>query len=206
MSEDLKLIALCREGRLDAFGDLIKRYESRLFPALYHILQNAEDARDALQDAFLCAYQSLDQFEGRADFYTWLYRIGVNAALTHKRKRRRACTLNLCDEGRTLEPVDVSRASEPSHALTRAEQFTMVWDALSCLTTNDRALLVLKDMEGMRYKEVADLLKVPIGTVRSRLHRARLKLWELLKEKDEGNTAGAFMFKKGGLKRFSKEE
>ena len=200
MLDDLQLIALCKEGRLDAFGELIQRHESRLFPALYHILQNAEDARDALQDTFLSAYQSVGQFEGRCEVYTWLYRIGVNAALSYKRKRRRACSLSISDDGKILEPVDLSRASEPSQALFSAEQFTTVWEALSRLTTNDRALLVMKDMEGHRYQEVADLLKVPIGTVRSRLHRARLKLWKLLKEKNEGEgeAPGSPMFKKKG--------
>jgi RNA polymerase sigma-70 factor (ECF subfamily) len=182
MLDDLHFVALCKEGQLDAFGELIRRYENRLFFPLYQILQNAEDARDALQDAFLLAYQSLNGFEGRCDFYTWLYRIGVNTALTYKRKRRRACSLNTRLDGKSHDPVDASRASEPSHALTCAEQSTMVRNALRRLGKNDRALLVLKDMDGLRYQEVADLLKVPIGTVRSRLHRARLKLWKLLQK------------------------
>ena len=93
MLDDIQLVDLCKEGRLDAFGELIRRFEKRLFPSLYHILQNSEDARDALQDTFLFAYQSLDKFEGRSDFFTWVYRIGVNTALTYKRKRRRTCSL-----------------------------------------------------------------------------------------------------------------
>ena len=185
MLDDAQLVALCKEGRLDAFGELVKRYENRLFPTMYHILQNAEDVRDALQDAFLCAYQSLEQFEGRADFYTWLYRIGVNSALTSKRKGRRLCSLDAGVDGRPADLVDSSRVTEPSHAMTCAEQATMVWSALSRLSSKDRAMLVLKDMEGLRYQQVADVLNVPIGTVRSRLHRARLKLFELLKDTHE---------------------
>jgi len=185
MLDDAQLVALCKEGRLDAFGELVQRYENRLYPSLYYILQNAEDARDALQDAFLAAYQSIDRFDGRSEFYTWLYRIGVNSALTNKRKNRRIGSLNAGHEGKDLDPVDASHASEPSHAMTSAERSAMVWKALSRLTTNDRAMLILKDMEGLRYQDVADLLKVPLGTVRSRLHRARLKLLELLKETED---------------------
>jgi RNA polymerase sigma-70 factor (ECF subfamily) len=182
MLDDVELVAQCKEGSLHAFGELVQRHERRLFATLYHILHNAEDARDALQDAFLYAYQYLNQFEGRADFYTWLYRIGVNAAISFKRKRRFASSLETCRSGESLDPTDPSRASEPSHAMVCAEQATTVWNALGRLPKRDRTLLVLKDMEGLCYQDLADTLGIPIGTVRSSLHRARLKLWRMLKD------------------------
>jgi RNA polymerase sigma-70 factor, ECF subfamily len=182
MLEDLELVAQAKDGSLEAFGELIQRHERRLFSTLYHILHNSEDARDALQDAFLYAYQYLHQFQGRADFYTWLYRIGVNAAISFKRKKRFGASLETARSGELLDPMDLSRASEPSHAMVRAEQATTVWNALGRLPKRDRALLVMKDMEGLCYQELAEALEIPIGTVRSSLHRARLKLWRMLKD------------------------
>ena len=186
MLDDVQLVVLCKEGRLDAFGELIQRYEKRLFATMYHILHNAEDARDALQDAFLLAYRSLDQFEERSEFYTWLYSIGVNAASTFKRRQRPRSSLETCRNGHSFDPPDLSHASEPSHALVCAEETTLVWAALGRMRKRDRAVLVLKDIEGLCYQDLATFLNMPIGTVRSRLHRARLKLLRLLKEQKNG--------------------
>jgi RNA polymerase sigma-70 factor (ECF subfamily) len=182
MSDDVQLVALCKAGSLDAFGELVHRYEGRLFATMCSILYNAEDARDALQDTFLLAYESLDKFEGRSDFYTWLHRIGVNAAITFKRKRQSVSSLDQDGNGQSWEPPDTSHGSEPSHSMVCAEESTMVRKALARLSPRDRALLVLKDIEGLRYAELAVRLRMPLGTVRSRLHRARLKLLRLLSE------------------------
>jgi RNA polymerase sigma-70 factor (ECF subfamily) len=187
MLDEVELVALCKKGVLKAFGELIQRHERRLYGTLFHVLHNAEDARDALQDSFLQAYQSLDKFEGRSDFYTWLYRIGINVAITYKRKRRPVASLETGRRDPSADPPDPSNASEPSHAMVRAEQSSLIWKALGRLPKRDRALLVLKDMEGLCYEELAEVLDIPIGTVRSGLHRARLKLWRLLKDLEECN-------------------
>jgi RNA polymerase sigma-70 factor (ECF subfamily) len=180
------LIAACLHGDAGAFAILVRRHQDRLFSTVYRLVGNVEDARDIVQESFLNAYQSLRSFKGDALFSTWLHRIAVNAAISNKRKRR--LTAVRIETGRdseqTLEPVDQSEASDPGHGLERAEQERRIRDALARLSAEHRAVLVMKDMEGQKYEAIAAVLRVPIGTVRSRLHRARFELRELL-ERDE---------------------
>jgi RNA polymerase sigma-70 factor (ECF subfamily) len=184
-ADDHRLIAQCLHGEAAAFGELVRRYQERLYHTVFRLVGNAEDALDVVQEAFLSAYQSLDSFKGDALFFTWLYRIAVNTAISLKRKQR---VLLRIDGGRNgepaIEPLDPSEASQPGHALDQAEQQTRVQRALSRLSPEHRAVLVMKDMEGHKYETLAEVLQVPIGTIRSRLHRARLELRELL-EQDE---------------------
>lgn len=184
--EDLRLIADCLEGRPAAFGELVRRYQDRLYNTVYRLLDNAEDAQDVVQDAFLSAYQSLDSFKGDAQFFTWLYRIAVNAAISLKRKQRLAISI---EAGRTregaVEPLDTSDFSRPGQALEKAEQGRRIQDALNRLSPEHRMVLVLKEMDGLKYEDMAKILEVPIGTIRSRLHRARLELRELLQRDEE---------------------
>ena len=188
--EDDRLIAECLAGRTAAFGELARRYQDRLYNTVYRLVGNAEDARDVVQDAFLQAYRSLGRFKGDSQFFTWLYRIAVNAAISLKRKQRLAISLrgSRIDPG-GAEPLDTSEESRPERALERAEQERRVQDALNRLSPEHRAVLVLKDMEGEKYETMAEVLKVPIGTIRSRLHRARLELREILRRDEEPETA-----------------
>lgn len=185
-ADDHRLIAECLKGRTAAFGELLRRYQDRLFNAIYHVVDNAEDAQDVVQEAFLNAYQSLHSFKGDSEFYTWLYRIAFNTAISLKRKHRVALSIDATRNGESLnEPLDGSEYSQPGHALERAEQERRVHEALSRLSAEHRTVLVLKDMEGQKYETMAEILQVPIGTIRSRLHRARLELREILRQ-DEG--------------------
>ncbi len=187
-ADDYRLIAECLRGRTDAFGQLIYRYEERLYNTVYRLVGNAEDAQDVVQETFLNAYKSLSNFKGDAEFFTWLYRIAFNTAVSLRRKQRAALSLNGSNTGdSSAEPLDHSASSQPSHALERAEQERRVQQALSRLSIEHRAVLVLKDMQGMKYEQIAEILQVPIGTIRSRLHRARLELRDLLRqtERDE---------------------
>jgi RNA polymerase sigma-70 factor, ECF subfamily len=184
-AEDRRLIADCLHGRTEAFGELVCRYQDRLFNTVFRLLDNAEDARDVVQEAFLHAYQSLDSFKGDSQFYTWLYRIAFNTAISLKRKQRAVLSLhNPREDGADVEPLDDSEGNQPDHALQQAEQERRVRRALNRLSPEHRAVLVMKDMEGQKYEVMAEVLDVPIGTIRSRLHRARLELRELL-ERDE---------------------
>jgi RNA polymerase sigma-70 factor, ECF subfamily len=184
--DDQRLIADCLEGRTAAFGELVRRYQDRLYNTVFRLVDNAEDARDVVQDAFLSAYQSLDKFKGEAQFFTWLYRIAVNTAISLKRKQRAALTLRTGRQGLgNTEPLDQSEFSRPEHALERAEQERRVQTALNQLSVEHRTVLVLKDIEGQRYETMAQVLQVPIGTIRSRLHRARLELREILLRDEE---------------------
>jgi RNA polymerase sigma-70 factor (ECF subfamily) len=184
--DDQQLIAECLDGRTAAFGELVRRYQDRLFNTVYRLVDSTEDAQDVVQDAFLNAYQSLESFKGDAQFFTWLYRIAVNTAISMKRKRRVALTLRAGrQDGEGVDPFDPSDYSRPEHALDQAEQGRRIQAALNRLSPEHRTVLLLKDMEGQRYEEMAKVLGVPIGTVRSRLHRARLEMREILARDEE---------------------
>ena len=185
-ADDHRLIADCLQGRHAAFGELVCRYQDRLFNTVYRLLGSAEDAQDVVQEAFLNAFQSLDTFKGDSQFYTWLYRIAFNTAVTLKRKQRVALSRHgLREGGGEVEPADPSEFSQPDHALQQAEEERRIQRALNRLSPEHRAVLILKDMEGEKYETMAETLQVPIGTIRSRLHRARLELRELLQQEEE---------------------
>jgi RNA polymerase sigma-70 factor (ECF subfamily) len=179
-ADDHRLIADSLQGDATAFGELVRRYQDRLYNTVFRMLGNADDALDVVQESFLHAYQALDGFKGDAQFFTWLYRIAVNAAISLKRKQRVPAVR--IDTGRDGdEPADRSEFSEPGRALERAEEERRLQEALGRLSPEHRAVLVLKEIEGQKYEAIADILQVPVGTIRSRLHRARLELREVLR-------------------------
>jgi RNA polymerase sigma-70 factor, ECF subfamily len=185
-ADDHRLIMECREGNTAAFGELVSRYQDRLFNSVVRLTDNAEDARDVVQEAFLHAYQSLHSFKGDSLFFTWLYRIAVNTAISMKRKKRLVLRIQPTGEGgSTIEPLDPSESNRPGHALEMAEEERQVHEALGKLSAEHRAVLVMKDMEGMKYEVMAEILDVPVGTIRSRLHRARLEMRDLLLQQDK---------------------
>ena len=180
-ADDLSLIQECRKGNTAAFGELVSRYQDRLFNTVVRLADNAEDARDVVQEAFLHAYQSLHSFKGDSLFFTWLYRIAVNTAISMKRKKRLVLRIQPAGEGGgAIEPLDPSETNRPGHAMEMAEEERRVHEALQKLSTEHRAVLIMKDMDGMKYEEMAEVLDVPVGTIRSRLHRARLEMRDLL--------------------------
>jgi len=181
-ADDHRLIAECLQGRTAAFGELVRRYQDRLYNSVLRLVDNPEDARDVVQEAFLNAYQSLDGFKGDALFFTWLYRIAFNASVSLKRKQRTVLRIEAgrADGGR--EPLDASETSRPGRALEQAEEERRIQNALNRLSPEHRTVLVLKDIEGQKYEQMAEILQVPLGTIRSRLHRARLELRELLQQ------------------------
>jgi RNA polymerase sigma-70 factor (ECF subfamily) len=184
-ADETRLIAEALRGNTAAFGVLVHRYQDRLYHSVYGLTGNAEDAQDVVQEAFLCAYESLDSFKGDSRFFTWLYRIAINTAISLRRKRRvmiQRETGSDCEQG--IDPLDPSPESRPEHGLEQVEQSRRVWDALRRLSPEHRDVLVMKDMDGQKYETMAEILQVPIGTIRSRLHRARLELRELLKRSE----------------------
>lgn len=184
-ADDQRLITDCLQGDTAAFGALVRRYQERLYHSVYRLVDNPEDAQDVVQEAFISAYQSLDGFKGDSLFFTWLYRIAVNTAISLKRKRRVMARIETGPNGEpAMEPLDRSLDSRPGHALEQAEREKRVHQALGRLSPEHRAVLIMKDMEGQKYETMAEILQVPVGTIRSRLHRARLELRELL-EKSE---------------------
>lgn len=179
--DEPELIEACRKGDASAFGILVRRYQDRLYPTLLRLTGQADDAQDLLQDAFLQAFRKLRRFHGDSSFYTWLYRIAVNLALSDRRRRRPVVGWESSARGSMPHVVDPLDLSDPSAPLEQAELHASVQAALNQLAPDHRAVVVLKDLDGLRYEEIAEILKIPVGTVRSRLHRARLELRERLR-------------------------
>ncbi|MGL6097913.1 MAG: sigma-70 family RNA polymerase sigma factor, partial [Fimbriiglobus sp.] len=190
-ADDRRLIDETLGGRPAAFGELVRRYQDRLYNAVLRVADNPDDALDVVQDAFVNAYQSLGSFKGDAEFYTWLYRIAFNTAVSLRRRRKALVSLEAGRDGNgdgPIDPHDPSEETRPGAALERSEDEEQLYAAMAQLSADHRAVLVLKDIEGMKYEQIAEVLGVPIGTVRSRLNRARLDLRGLLAP-ELGNTA-----------------
>jgi RNA polymerase sigma-70 factor (ECF subfamily) len=178
---DASLIALAVEGDTGAFGQLVEKYQHRLFNTLLPMAASREEAEDLTQDAFVQAFTKLHTFQQQSAFYTWLYRIAFNLALGRKRRRRRVeISVEQAREVVGLEPVDDGDA--PGERLERTERVAQVREALESMSEEHRAILVLREMEGCCYETIAEILELPVGTVRSRLHRARIQLRDQLQE------------------------
>lgn len=180
MSDDAELIEQTLAGRPAAFGELVHRYQDRLYNTVLHVVGNAEDARDVVQEALIQAFLKLDTFQGTSQFYTWLYRIAFNVAATFRRRRRQVASVDAVREMTGVEPVDGS--ARPSEQMEAEERHRQVHEAISRLGEEYRVVLVLREIEGFCYEMIAEMLDLPIGTVRSRLHRARSQLRAFLRD------------------------
>jgi len=184
--DDRRLIQECLNGRSTAYGELVRRYQDRLFNTVYRLVDNADDAADVVQEAFISAYQSLESFKGDSQFFTWLYRIAMNAAISLKRKRKAAISIETGSKGDlSIDPIDETAFNQPGDLLEQREEEAQLLDALNKLSPEHKAVLILKDIEGQKYEEIAEILQVPVGTIRSRLHRARVELRELMQREEE---------------------
>lgn len=179
MSDDAELIAQTLQGQPASFGELVRKYQDRLYNAVVHTMGNAEDARDVVQEAMVQAFLRLETFQHSSAFYTWLYRIAFNNAASHRRRKHITTSVDQAREATGQEPVDPGPV--PSDRIEREERRQQVRQAIAQLTEEHRAVLVLRDMEGFCYEEIAEVLSLPVGTVRSRLHRARMQLRDILK-------------------------
>ncbi len=180
MNDESDLIEAALQGETSAFGELVQRYQDRLYSAVVHILGSRSDAEDVVQDAFIQAYVKLDTFKQNSRFYTWLYRIAFNVSISRRRRRRIEVSV---DEGREMtgsEPVDDCAA--PEARLEEEERREQLEVAMSRLTYEHREIIVLRHMEDFSYEEISEVLEISVGTVRSRLHRARAALLEHLRE------------------------
>lgn len=178
---DQLLIEQSLAGRRDAFGLLVERYQNRLFHSLLHLLGSVEDAQDVAQEAFVQAFEKLSGFRGQSQFYSWLFRIAHNLAISDRRRMRRVATsLDNQREASGYEPTDENPSNEPSYSMDAVERQRIVQRALAELPEEFRTTLILKEMDGMSYEEIASTLGIPLGTVRSRIHRARMDLRDKL--------------------------
>ena len=181
--DDRRLISESLAGRTASFGVLVLRYQDRLYHVANRILDNPDDALDVVQDTFVNAYLSLASFKGDAEFFTWLYRIAFNTAISAKRRKRPAMSLDAAvgkDGESGIDPEDRTADVAPESAMERSEDERLLADAVAKLSPEHRSVLVMKDIDGLKYEDIAEVMGVPIGTVRSRLHRARVELRNLL--------------------------
>jgi RNA polymerase sigma-70 factor (ECF subfamily) len=194
VSSELALVQAAKKGDLEAFSGLVKRYDRNIFRIAQHITHNEDDAQDVVQEAFLKAYQNLDQFQGNSKFYTWLVRIAVNEALMKLRRRRSDKTVSLDEDVVTEEgamPREVADWSpNPEQLYGQSELGDILKKTIQGLPPGFRTVFVLRDVEGLSTEETAEMLGLSIPAVKSRLLRARLQLRERL--------ARYFKSKKGG--------
>jgi RNA polymerase sigma-70 factor (ECF subfamily) len=174
------LIRRARTGDLEAYDDLVKRYQERIYATIYHMTSNHEDASDLAQDSFIKAYQALKSFKGGSSFYTWLYRIAVNKTINFlkQRKNRNHMSLNDLDFNAEHDPDLVALVSEntPRRAAGLSELQEKLNAALLKLSEHHRLVVILHDVQGQSHEEIAKVMNCNIGTVRSRLFYARQQL------------------------------
>lgn len=180
MNDDSRLIDEALAGNSASFGQLVRRYQDRLYNTMFHVVHCSEEAQDVVQEAFVQAFVKLDTFQRSSAFYTWLYRIAFNTAVSRKRRQRPMASVEQTRQASGEEPID-GRAA-PHERLEQAERVAQVQGALAALSEEHRAILVLREMEGCDYETIAVMLDLPVGTVRSRLHRARMQLRDQLEE------------------------
>jgi RNA polymerase sigma-70 factor (ECF subfamily) len=183
---DALTLSRLRRGQFAAMEDLVLRYQDRLYSTVYRIVSNPEDAADIVQETFVKAMENLAKFEGKSSLYTWLFRIAVNQAISHRRKAIYRQTVTLDggddDDGVNQQAANLRRQlaqeteNDPAVEAASRMDHQRVLDALRRLDDEFRIVLVLRDVEGCDYDRIADILEVPVGTVKSRLFRARLAL------------------------------
>jgi RNA polymerase sigma-70 factor (ECF subfamily) len=197
--DESTLVAQSRQGDTVAFGELVRRYEAKIFRLAQHVTQNREDAEDVLQETFMKAYEHLDQFQGNSKFYTWIVRIAVNQALMKLRRRKTDKSVSLDESIDTGEDTIVREIAawdeNPEQRFSREELGGILDTAVESLEPPYRSVFVLRDIEELSTEETADALGLSIPAVKSRLLRARLQLREKLTRyfKRKGDDAFAYM-------------
>jgi RNA polymerase sigma-70 factor, ECF subfamily len=177
-TDDGTLVERVRGGDVAAFEPLVEKYRQRVYRLAFNVLRNQEDAWDVAQEAFIKAYKALPAFRGQSAFYTWLFRIVMNVA--HDKARQRGAQGRAFGTERVTEEewerTMPDPGEDPGAAAVRAEQRARITQALETLPEHHRAIIMLSDLEGLSYREIADVLSIPMGTVMSRLHNARKRL------------------------------
>lgn len=181
LSEDQATIQRVLAGDSAAYAELIDRYQRRLLGLLAHACGSPHEAEDLAQETFARAYRKLHLFSGQSQFYTWLCRVAMNLLATEKRRKR--VENQLPREGMDSALDTAGSSGRTEHELERNELCEHVRQAIAMLDVERRTVVLLRDFDGMDYDAIAETLELPIGTVRSRLHRARLELKNILEKK-----------------------
>jgi RNA polymerase sigma-70 factor (ECF subfamily) len=177
---DWELVQQCQAGDMSAFQELVSRYQQKVFMVILGLLRNREDALEVSQETFFRAYRKINSFQGGSSFYTWLYRIAVNMAIDAQRRSKR----NPLDFKESMDSVLEERnevAKDPFADVHDKQLRVKLVEAINDLTPEHKAVLVLRILEGLSYKEIGEIVGCSEGTVMSRLHYARKKLQEKLK-------------------------
>jgi RNA polymerase sigma-70 factor, ECF subfamily len=185
---ELDLVKRCQAGQADAFDELVIRYRARIFGMIYSMVHNEQDAWDLAQDSFVKAWKSIKRFRGQSSFYTWIYRIVMNVTIDWLRKKQIKGAGAEFDDSIQLKEIDPASKTVPKpdalpyENVQRSEIRAQIDQAISQLTPEHRAVILMKEIEDMQYHEIAEALGCSIGTVMSRLFYARKKLQALLKD------------------------
>lgn len=174
-----ELVRRAKAGDGRAFEELVRRYRQRIFALCLHVTGSQSDADDVTQEVFLRAYHSLDRFEGRSEFFTWLYRIALNRALNMRRDKRRRITLSI-DDPRLTFALLVDGGGDPRRELELRETYTMLLRSFDALSPILRTTVALTLLQGLSYKEAAVVLDSTEGTIAWRVHEARRKMRETM--------------------------
>ncbi|MFH1531596.1 MAG: sigma-70 family RNA polymerase sigma factor [Pseudomonadota bacterium] len=185
-SDDKVLVARCKEGDHDAFRTLVQKYERRIYGIVVGMIRDREEAWDLTQEVFVKVYRHLGSFEGNSSLYTWMYRITVNLCIDFIRKRKGA-SLEFDDARNHDGPVGLDSpvgkpADTPPQRLLREELVGKVNQALERLSPKHKQIVILREVEGLSYQEIADVLGISIGTVMSRLFHARKNMQRVLEK------------------------
>ena len=180
--EDREVVRRVQAGETEAFEVLVEKYKRKTFRLAYGVLRDQEEALDVAQEAFVKAFRSLPKFKGDSAFYTWLFRITMNLALDRRRQRAaRARALGAEDvPPEEWERTAVATDASPDDEAASSERRARIARALQSLPEHHRSIIILSDIEGLSYREIAEVLAIPMGTVMSRLHNARKRLREVL--------------------------
>ena len=186
--DDAELVARCQSGDTSAFDTLVTRYRGKVYAMIMNMVHNDADAWDLAQDAFVKAWKALPKFEARSSFYTWLFRITHNVTYDWLRKKRIQAEGEFDDEIATAGSIEASAPTAPREQVSpdveysRVEVRLKIENAIGSLSEDHRAVILLKEVDGLKYEEIAEAVQCSIGTVMSRLFYARKKLQELLRE------------------------
>lgn len=188
LDEDTELARECRQGSREAFNRLVYKYQDRIYSIALRMMQNTEEAKDIAQDVFFSVYKSIKRFRGDSKLATWLYRIAVNACINKLKSKSRKQTQPIEETSPAKmgeagqEGTTSSEISDPHKALERKDLGQKIEGELAKLPPESRIVVLLRDVQGMSYEEIEKILGIPDGTVKSRLHRARLELKKRLKK------------------------
>jgi len=185
--DDLIFIERFQNGDTSAFGDIVLKYQDKIYNLCRHMLRNADDAEDAAQDVFLKAYQALPKFQPEASLYTWLYRIAINTCLDYKKKPIFESLFGDSGEGERLIHDRASDAPSPEKLYQSKQIDQVLQEGLEKLSPKLRAIIILKEIEELSYEEIADTLEISMGTVKSRIARAREELRKIMQKFREQN-------------------